>query len=126
LLVWVCISAILVNVSSPTLFSTERRLDWHSSTVISRCILSKPCIGEACVTRRELWKSELPRCFSFQMGHWSKTKRPRTYDYVHSVRRFSYGAYPNIVVPCTSETPCIICECGNEPSGSIKCGEFLD
>jgi hypothetical protein len=24
------------------------------------------------------------------------------------------------------ETGAGICECGNEPSGSIKCGEFLD
>ena len=63
------ISAIPVNVSSLTVFSRERP-DRHSSTVISRRILSKivhnlrrKCHGEVC-------KSELARCFSFKMSHW--------------------------------------------------------
>jgi len=99
------ISAIPVNVSSPTtLFNTER---WCSNTFISRCLPNTPCIGEAGVSRRELWKYEPPRCFSFHMDHWSKTKRLRTYDYIHSVRSFASRAYASTVVPCTSETPCI-------------------
>jgi len=106
---WVYISAIPVNVSSPTtLFNIER---WRSSTFISRCILSNPCIGEAGVSRRELWKYEPPRCSYFQMDHWSKTKRLRSYDYIHSVRSFACTAYAPTVMHCTSETSCIITPC---------------
>ena len=101
LLDWVYISPIRLNMSSPTKFSTERRLGWHSSTVVSRCILSKPGIGEAGVSRRELWKSEFPQFFFFQTF---KKKHPRTYGYIHSVRSFSSIVYVPTVVPCTSET----------------------
>jgi hypothetical protein len=104
----VYILAIPVNVSSPTMFSTEPRLDSHISTVVPRCILSKPCIGEAGVSRIELWKYDLSRCFAFQMGHWLKMKRLRTYDCIHSVRIFSCRAYAPSVVPCTLETPYVI------------------
>ena len=36
------------------------------------------------------------------------------------------GKNLHLYLPVTNRQVTDACECGNEPSGSVKCGEFLD
>ena len=52
----------------------------------------------------------------------------------NGVRLVNFATSKNLVVKSTMFPPSLAqdrhvadaCECGNEPSGSVKCGEFLD
>jgi len=49
-------------------------------------------------------------------------------DVVSKTERAVTISIPNYgeLVGVIEETVADACECGNEPSGSVKCGEFLD
>ena len=93
--------------------------------ILSNCLYSSPNIVQVIQSRRIIWAGHVARMGEEMRVYRVLVGKPEGRRPVgRPRRRWAYNIRTDL-----QEEGCVYmdaCECGNEPSGSLKCGEFLD